>query len=94
MGIVETTASYLCKALAILIDILNPEKIVIGSIYARNEELFKPFVDNILNREAITEAKVVFKIVPASLGVNIGVYAALCVSMLSLLNLLFTNERN
>ena len=83
MGIVETTASYLGKALAILIDILNPEKIVIGSIYARNEELFKPFVEKILNREAIPEAKEVCKIVPASLGEKIGDYAALCVAMQS-----------
>lgn len=83
MDIVETTANYLGKALAILIDILNPEKIVIGSIYARNEELFKPFVENILNQEAIPEAKQVCKIVPASLGEKIGDYAALCVAMQS-----------
>ena len=83
MGIVETTASYLGKALAILIDILNPEKIVIGSIYARNEELFKPFVEKILNQEAIPEAKQVCKIVPALLGEKIGDYAALCVAMQS-----------
>ncbi|MCK5134680.1 MAG: ROK family protein [Bacteroidales bacterium] len=79
--IVNISAGYLGKGLAILIDILNPECIVIGSIYARNEELFKPHIENILNQEAIQAAKQVCKIVPAALGDNIGDYAALCVAL-------------
>lgn len=81
--IVNTTAEYLGKGLAILIDILNPERIVIGSIYARNEEVFKPIVEKILEREAIHEATAVCEIVPASLGEKIGDYAALCVALIS-----------
>ncbi|MDX2443219.1 MAG: ROK family protein, partial [Bacteroidales bacterium] len=83
LSIVEITATYLGKGLAIIIDTLNPEKIVIGSIYARNEELFKPYVEVVLNREAIPEANAVCKIVPASLGEKIGEYAALCVALQS-----------
>lgn len=83
LNIVEITATYLGKGLAIIIDTLNPEKIVIGSIYARNEDLFKPHVEAVLNREAIPEAKAVCKIVPASLGEKIGEYAALCVALQS-----------
>jgi glucokinase len=81
--IVNTTATYLGKGLAILIDILNPERIVIGSIFARNEEVFKPIIEKILSREAIPEAKAVCEIVPASLGEKIGDYAALCVALVS-----------
>jgi glucokinase len=79
--IVNISAAYLGKGLAVLIDILNPECIVIGSIYARNEELFKPHIEKVLEREAIPAARKVCKIVPAALGDNIGDYAALRVAL-------------
>jgi len=79
--IVNISAAYLGKGLAVLIDILNPECIVIGSIYARNEELFKPHIEKVLKHEAIPAARKVCKIVPAALGDNIGDYAALCVAL-------------
>ncbi|MCD6354297.1 MAG: ROK family protein [Prolixibacteraceae bacterium] len=79
--IIKISAEYLGRGLAILIDILNPEVIVIGSIFARNEMLFKPHVDRILLEEAIPAAVKVCKIKPALLGDSIGDYAALCVAI-------------
>jgi glucokinase len=79
--IVQISASYLGKGLAILIDVLNPECIVIGSIYTRNEELLKPLIETGLKTEAIPAARKVCKIVPAVLGDGIGDYAALCVAL-------------
>ncbi|MFA5814438.1 MAG: ROK family protein [Bacteroidales bacterium] len=79
--IIGISAEYLGQGLAILIDILNPECIVIGSIYARNEMLFKPLVDRVLQREAIPSALEVCRIKPAELGDSIGDYAALCVAI-------------
>lgn len=81
MEIVKTSASYLAKGLSILIDILNPERIVIGSIYARNEKMFLPLIKEILVEETLSEALQVCKIVPAKLGEEIGDYAALCVAL-------------
>ena len=81
LEIVEISAAYLGKALAILIDTLNPECIVIGSIYARNEALLKPLVYKVLEKEAIPEALEVCRILPAKLGDKIGDYAALGVAM-------------
>ncbi len=81
LEIVDITAEYLGKGLAILVDILNPECIVIGSIYARNVELFKPRIEKVLNREAIPAANKVCKILPAALGEEIGDFAALCVAL-------------
>jgi len=78
--IIQISAEYMGKALAILIDTLNPQCIVIGSIYARNEMLFKPHVDRILQQEAIPSAVEVCEIKPALLGDSIGDYAALCVA--------------
>lgn len=79
--IIRISGEYLGRGLAILIDVLNPECIVIGSIYARNETLFKPHVDRILKEEAISAALDVCRIKPAELGDSIGDYAALCVAL-------------
>jgi len=80
LEIISISAEYLGKGLAILIDILNPECIVIGSIYARNEMLFKPLIEKVLKKEAIPSALNVCQIKPAALGDTIGDYAALCVA--------------
>ena len=79
--IITISAEYLGRGLAVLIDIINPECIVIGSIYERNEMLFKPHVDRILKQEAIPAALDVCQIKPAALGDSIGDYAALCVAV-------------
>jgi glucokinase len=79
--IIRTSSEYLGQGLSILIDILNPECIVIGSIYARNELLFKSLIEPVLRREAIPAALEVCRIVPAELGDSIGDYAALCVAI-------------
>lgn len=79
--IIGISAEYLGQGLAILIDVLNPECIVIGSIYARNELLFKPLIEDILKKEAITSSLEVCRILPAKLGDSIGDYAALCVAI-------------
>lgn len=81
LEIIQVSAEYLGRGLAVLIDILNPECIVIGSIYARNEMLFKPHVDRILAEEAIPSAVEVCQIKPSLLGETIGDFAALCVAL-------------
>jgi len=78
--IIKISAEYLGLGLSILIDILNPQCIVIGSIYTRNVDLFRPHIDRILGLEAIPSAVDVCKIKPAFLGDSIGDYAALCVA--------------
>lgn len=81
LEIIRVSAEYLGRGLAVLIDVLNPECIVIGSIYSRNEMLFKPHVDRILAEEAIPSAVEVCQIKPALLGESIGDFAALCVAL-------------
>lgn len=80
LDVYKTSASYLGKGLSVLIDILNPELIVIGSIYARNKEMMEPYVMEEINKEALKEARDVCRIVPAVLGENIGDYAALSIA--------------
>lgn len=81
LEIIRISGEYLGRGLSILIDILNPECIVIGSIYARNENLFNPHIERMLAREAIPSAVDVCTIKPALLGDSIGDYAALCVAL-------------
>ncbi len=79
--IIRISGEYLGRGLAILIDIINPQCIVIGSIYARNVELFDPHINRILREEAIPAAVKVCQIKPALLGESIGDFAALCVAL-------------
>ncbi|MCE1197543.1 MAG: ROK family protein [Marinilabiliales bacterium] len=81
LEIVRISAEYLGRGLAILVDVLNPQCIVIGSIFARNEQLFRPHIERILGQEAIPLSMEVCRIVPAALGDTIGDYAALCVAI-------------
>ena len=76
----KTSATYLGKALAILIDILNPEAIVIGSIFVRAEELIRPFMQTAIDRDALPAAAAVCKVKPAELGEAIGDVAALSIA--------------
>lgn len=78
--IYKISARHLGIGLSVVVDILNPELIVIGSIYSRNEEMMKPFVDEVLLREALPLSNKVCKVVPAALGESIGDYAALSVA--------------
>lgn len=66
--------------LSILIDILNPEKIVIGSVFERSGELLYNKMNEIIEREALSYSRNVCEIVPAKLGDSIGDWAALSVA--------------
>lgn len=79
--IIRISGEYLGRGLAVLIDIINPQCIVIGSIYARNVDLFNPHINRILKVEAIPSAVEVCQIKPALLGESIGDFAALCVAL-------------
>ena len=73
----EKCADRLGRALAVIIDILNPEAIVIGSIFERNQAFFLPIVERVIKAEALSCNADVCKILPAQLGDGIGDYAAL-----------------
>ena len=78
----RTSGEMLGKGLSILIDILNPEVIVIGSVYARSGELLRDAMWDVLNKEALRTSLDVVRIVPAELGEHIGDYAAIAAALL------------
>lgn len=71
---------YLGQFLSILIDILNPQLIVIGSIYARSQSLLETSMKQVIERETLPYSRSVCRIVPAGLGESIGDMAALSVA--------------
>lgn len=66
--------------LSILIDILNPERIVIGSIFERSGHLLEKAMKETIEKEALTLSAKMCKIVPAQLGDSIGDFAAIGVA--------------
>lgn len=68
------------RTLALLVDLLNPERIVIGSIYARQRAILEPIVLRELAREALPGALGACQVLPAGLGERIGDFASLSVA--------------
>ena len=66
--------------LSVLIDILNPEMIVIGSVFQRSEELLREEMEKWIEKEALSLSSSVCRVVPAALTENIGDWAALSVA--------------
>ena len=77
----DTVGKRLGQGLSMLIDILNPEVIVIGSIFARQRDLLWPAAKKVIMEEAIPSVANACRIVPAELGEAIGDYASLSVAI-------------
>lgn len=76
-GIYRDSGCALGRGLALLIDILNPEMIVIGSIYQRAEHLLAPYAEEEIRKNALRQSAQVCRVVPAKLANGIGDYAAI-----------------
>ncbi len=81
LEIMRQSGRQLGAALALLVDLLNPEVIVIGSIYARQEALLRPSMSEVLTREALPNARKACRILPAALGEQLGDLAALSIAL-------------
>ena len=77
----RTVASYLGRGLALIIDVLNPEVIILGSIFGRSRDLIEPYMLEVVHREAIGFSAAKCRIVPAGLGEHIGDMAALVLAV-------------
>lgn len=75
--LIEQMAHQLGRGLALLIDLLNPQKIILGSLYLRQQAVLDPIMLNVLKQETLSLARNVCQILPAGLGEAIGDYAAL-----------------
>lgn len=73
-------AEMLGRGLSILVDILNPERIVIGSIYQRSAHLMRDKMDEVMRRECLPMSYNAVEIVPAELADDIGDRAAIALA--------------
>jgi glucokinase len=78
----NTSGRYLGRGLSILIDILNPERIIIGGVFMRSHKLLWESAEEELKKETLSCSLDVCKVVPSELGENIGDYAALATALL------------
>lgn len=77
----DESARALGMACAVLMDLFNPERIVIGSIFARSENWFRSKMEEIISKEALPHTRGVCQVVPAVLGDRVGDIAALSAAM-------------
>lgn len=80
LAIWREVGERLGEALALFIDVLNPERIVIGSIYQRCERFIAPAAKSVIAREALPDSARDCAIVPAQLGDELGSCAAVAIA--------------
>lgn len=80
IGVYKHCGEMLGRGLSVLIDILNPERIVIGSVFQRSGDLMRAEMERVIEEEALSYSAEACKVVPAALSENIGDYAALAVA--------------
>jgi glucokinase len=81
LDVYRTSGRYLGRGLALLVDVLNPQIIVIGSVFRRAQDLLWPAAREVLEAEALPRSLRACTIVPDELGDALGDYAALAVAL-------------
>ncbi len=81
LQVINNSATYLGLGISILLDILNPQKVIIGSVYSRNVALFREKMIDAIDREALSLSAADCQVVPAALGESLGDMAALGVAI-------------
>ena len=82
--IYEESGKMLGLGLSVIVDIINPQAIIIGGVFSRSRELLWPHAEKVLRREALGASLNACKILTAELGENVGDYAALSVAQYEL----------
>lgn len=81
LAVLAEVGRHLGRGIAMLVDVLNPEVIVIGSLAVRMGELVLAPAREELRRESLPGAFSACRIVPAELGERLGDVAALCAAI-------------
>ncbi len=81
MTVLAEAGRFLGRGLAVLLDTLNPEIIVIGSLAVRLGDLVLAPAREELAREALPGAVSACRVVPAALGEKLGDVASLCAAI-------------
>ena len=80
INIYRKSARCLGSGISVIIDLLNPEAVVIGGIYPRCTDLMQKEMMKVIKKEALSFSAPVCRVVPAYFGDDIGDVAALSVA--------------
>ena len=78
--IISKCGRMLGVGLSMVMDMLNPEKIVIGSVFTRARDLLWPEAEKVILEEALEYTREVCQVVPCGLTESVGDIAALTVA--------------
>ncbi len=77
----ERAGFYLGRGFAMIADLLNPERIILGGLGLRIRDAFLPSAEKVFRKEALSQSATACSIVPAQLGEAIGDRASLCAAL-------------
>lgn len=81
LRVFQQTGEWLGRASALLIDLLNPQAIILGSIFVRCEQLLRTPCETVIRQECLRQSASACRILASQLGEHIGNIAALAVAM-------------
>lgn len=81
LEVIKYSSKKFGRLLAVITDILNPEAIIIGSIYSMNKDLVYPIAKQVFVEEAKPRAVDAVKILPAKFCENIGDIGVLAMAL-------------
>jgi glucokinase len=81
MEVMTEAGSRLGDALAIIIDLLNPDRIVLGGFFPLCQDLLEPSANRSLENEALPTPRSACLILPAELGETIGSHGAIAAAL-------------
>ena len=76
LAIFELVGEYFGKGLSVLVDILNPQAIVAGSIFTRCRQYIEPAMRRVMEKECLAVPYARVRVLPSELGERIGDYGA------------------
>ena len=82
LSVITECAQQFARVVSVLIDLFNPEAIIVGGVFMRNYDFFMSIITPIVQKESLNDSYNVCKILPAKIGENIGDYAALSIAVL------------
>jgi glucokinase len=75
--VIANSSRWLGRAIGYLVDLLNPEVVVLGSLAVRAGDLFVPAVQDVVSREALPRHRDQCRIVPSQLDERLGPISAI-----------------
>jgi len=81
IALLEHAGAKLGRTIAMIVDVFNPQIVVLGSLYVRARRHLEPALRRELEAEALPELLSACRIVPAELGENIGDLQTLAAAM-------------